>query len=166
METYLGKARSGSRPRTTPTNPHTQLDQNAPADLQEKIFEFARSLSGVATGPSAISVPGARAFCLPGCGEATGDRFMIECEFAHIHPPQDGSLHLTLPPAIVEPVIENGWAERHPLAGRYGLAANIVMVYGPRDEAELEVVKDLVRASHGWAGTADADGAGGGRSVA
>jgi hypothetical protein len=45
-------------------------------------------------------------------------------------------------------VIENGWAERHPLAGQYGLPGNIVMVYGPRDEGELAVVEDLVRASH------------------
>lgn len=87
MESYLARPRAGPRPRTTPTNPHTQLDQNAPADLQERIFELARSLSGVTTGPSAISVPGARAFCLPGCTEARRDRFMIDCEFAHIHPP-------------------------------------------------------------------------------
>ena len=38
--------------------------------------------------------------------------------------------------------------ERHPLAGQYGLPGNIVMVYGPRDEDELAVVADLVRASH------------------
>jgi phospholipase/carboxylesterase len=59
---------------------------------------------------------------------------------------------MTLPPEIVEKVIENGWAEFHPLAGRYGLPANIVMVYGPRDEEELAVAGDLIRASHAFAG--------------
>ena len=73
---------------------------------------------------------------------------MLEREFAHLHPPDDGSLHLSLPPAIVEAVIDNGWAERHPLAGKYGLPTNIVMVYGPRDEAELAIVEALVTASH------------------
>jgi phospholipase/carboxylesterase len=108
-------------------------------------------LPGVVTGPSAVSVPGARAFHLPAGAPTVADCFMIDREFAHLHPPSDGSLHLTLPPSIVATVIANGWAERHPLAGRYGLPDNIVMVYGPRDEDELAVVTDLVLASHGYA---------------
>lgn len=151
MTSFLDTRRIGPRPRTTPTNPHTQLDQNAPSHLQERVFEMARSLAGVAVGPSTVSVPGARAFHLPGSSQSAREAFMIEREFAHIHPPGDGSLHMALPPAIVDVVIDNGWAERHPLAGRYGLPANIVMVYGPRDEDELAVVSDLVRASHAFA---------------
>jgi hypothetical protein len=76
---------------------------------------------------------------------------MIDREFAHIHPPSDGSLHMVLPPDCIDRVIENGWAERHPLAGRYGFPANIVMVYGPRDDHEGGTVEDLVRASHSFA---------------
>jgi hypothetical protein len=148
MTTYLDQQRPGPRPRTTPTNPHTQLDQQAPADLQEAVFAFAQSLEGVAVGPSAVSVPGARAFHLPGCTQAGRGCFMIEREFAHLHPRSDGSLHMTLPPEIVDRVIERGWAERHPLSGKHGLPNNIVMVYGPRDAPELEVVQDLVLASY------------------
>jgi phospholipase/carboxylesterase len=55
---------------------------------------------------------------------------------------------MTLPPSIVDRVVVNGWAELHPLAGKYGLPANIVMVYGPRNETEFEVVANLLRASH------------------
>jgi hypothetical protein len=33
-----------------------------------------------------------------------------------LDPPSDGSLHLVLPPDLGDDVIENGWAERHPLA--------------------------------------------------
>ena len=55
------RRRAGPRPSTTPTNPHTQLTQNAPRDLQERVFSFASSLAGVVVGPSAVSVPGARA---------------------------------------------------------------------------------------------------------
>jgi phospholipase/carboxylesterase len=76
---------------------------------------------------------------------------MINQEFAHLHPAYDGSLHMTLPPDVVDAVIENGWAERHPLAGQHGLPTNIVMVYGPRDDDELAVVADLLRASHSLA---------------
>lgn len=148
---YLANRRAGARPRTTPTNPHTQLDQNAPHALQERVFVLAKSLAGVVIGPSAVSVPGARAFHLPHCAQANHGAFMIEREFAHLHPPSDGSLHMTLWPVIVDRVIANGWAERHPLAGKFGLPSNIVMTYGPRDEAELAVVEDLVRASHAYA---------------
>jgi phospholipase/carboxylesterase len=81
---------------------------------------------------------------------------MLEREFAHLHPRRDGSLHMSLPPAIVETVVDNGWAEYHPLAGKHGLPTNIVMVYGPRDEAELDIVSALVRASNAYACRADA----------
>jgi len=148
--TSFDRRRTGPRPRTTPTNPHTQLDQNAPPELQERVFEFGRALPGVRVGPSGVSVPGARAFHLQPGDRAPG-RCMIEGEFAHIHPASDGSLHMTLPPDIVDRAIDQGWAERHPLAGQHGLPANIVMVYGPRDDDELDVVTELVRASWEYA---------------
>lgn len=148
---FLTRRRSGPRPRTTPTNPHTQLTQNAPPELQERVFAFASALPGVIVGPSAVSVPGARAFHLPDRTDGAREGFMVGREFAHLHPPRDGSLHMALPLDVVDRVIGNGWAERHPLAGRYGLPGNIVMVYGPRDEDELAVVEELVRASHALA---------------
>lgn len=148
MPSYLDIKRAGARPRATTTNPHTQLDQNAPHELQEKVFALARALPGVVVGPSHVSVPGARAFHLPACAQPTDAGFMVEREFAHLHPRSDGSLHMALPPAIVQTVVDNGWAELHPLAGKYGLPTNIVMVYGPRDDAEVEIVGALVRASH------------------
>ena len=148
MKSFLSTKRAGSRPRTTPTNAHTQLDQNAPQDLQDMLFALAQALSGVAVGPSLVSVPGARAFHLPTSRQTKPGAFMVGREFAHLHPPSDGSLHMTLPPEIVTEVVENGWAELHPLAGQFGLPGNIVMVYGPRDENELSVVTDLLQASH------------------
>lgn len=148
---FLATRRAGERPETTPTNPHTQLTQLAPPELQETVFEHARALAGVKVGPSRVSVPGARAFHLPETSSARRDAFLIEHEFAHLHPARDGSLHLVLAPAVVDEVIANGWAEYHPLAGKHGLPTNIVMIYGPRDAAELAIVKDLVSASHAWA---------------
>jgi Family of unknown function (DUF5519) len=148
---FLVRRRAGPRPATTPTNPHTQLTQNAPHGLQERVFAYASSMPGVVVGPSAVSVPGARAFHLPSSSSAAREAFMVGREFAHLHPASDGSLHMVLAPALVDSVIENGWAERHPLAGQHGLPANIVMVYGPRDDAELAVVEDLIRSSHALA---------------
>jgi phospholipase/carboxylesterase len=145
---YLHWQRPGPKPKTTPTNPHTQLDQLAPVDLQEKVFDFARTLKNVVIGPSLVSVPGARAFHLPADQHVKHGCAMVQGEFAHLHPASDGSLHMTLPSNIVEKVIELGWAERHPLAGKYGLPDNIVMVFGPRNEKELEAVIDLVHTSY------------------
>lgn len=148
--------RSGPRPRTTPTNPHTQLEQNAPLPLQEQVAEFMFGLSCVDEIPSRISVPGARAMWLrDSCAAGPAHAFMIGREFCHLHPVSDGSLHLNLPEDVVQVAIDKGWAERHPLADRGLIPGNVVMVYGPRDEAELEVVKALIAASHRFAHPTD-----------
>jgi hypothetical protein len=72
--------RVGERPRTTPTNPHTQLDQQ-PTDLRwvEELAERVFALPGVVEEPSRISVPGARALVLAP-GEAAGppEAFLID----------------------------------------------------------------------------------------
>jgi phospholipase/carboxylesterase len=61
-------------------------------------------------------------------------------EFAHLHPHSDGSLHLTLPRDLAEEVVAKGWGEPHVVVGWATL-----MVYGPRDPAELKVVWSIVR---------------------
>jgi hypothetical protein len=145
--------RTGERPRTTPTNPHTQLDQQ-PSDLRW-VDELARrvfSLPGVVEEPSGISVPGARALVLAP-GEPTGppEAFLISREFAHLHPAPDHSLHAMLPTEAVAEAVDAGWAEPHPAALRGLIAATAVMLYAPRDNAELDVIEGLVRASHAFA---------------
>lgn len=144
--------RAGPRPRTTPTNPHTQLEQNAPAELQEKVAEFMFGLQCVDEVPSRISVPGARAMWLhDSCHAGPRNAFMVGREFCHLHPEYDGSLHLNLPDDVLDVAVEKGWAEPHPLAARGLIPRNVVMVYGPRDDDELEVVKALIAASHAFA---------------
>jgi Family of unknown function (DUF5519) len=145
--------RAGERPRTTPTNPHTQLDQQ-PTDLRwvEELAERVFALPGVLDEPSRISVPGARALILaPGQPTGPPEAFLIEREFAHLHPAPDHSLHAMLPPELVDEAIEAGWAEHHPVALRGLIPRTAVMLYAPRDEAELDVLESLVRASHAFA---------------
>jgi hypothetical protein len=45
-ESVLPK-RSGSRPRTTPTNPHTQLEQNPQPEMVEELARRGFALPGV-----------------------------------------------------------------------------------------------------------------------
>jgi hypothetical protein len=148
--------RLGDRPRTTPTNPHTQLDQQ-PTDLAwvEELARRVFSLPGVIEQPSRISVPGARALVLAP-EEATGppEAFLIDREFAHLHPAPDHSLHAMLPAETVTEAVAAGWAEPHPVALRGLIPPTAVMLYAPRDEAEVDVIEALVRASHAFARSA------------
>jgi hypothetical protein len=145
--------RVGDRPRTTPTNPHTQLDQQATdlrwaGELADRVF----ALPGVVEEPSRISVPGARALVLaPGEPVGPPEAFLIDREFAHLHPAPDHSLHAMLPTETVTEALAAGWAEPHPVALRGLIPPTAVMLYAPRDEAELEVIESLVRASHTFA---------------
>ena len=145
--------RVGARPRTTPTNPHTQLDQQ-PTDsrLVEELARRAFALPGVVEEPSGISVPGARALVLA-TSEPAGppEAFLIGREFAHIHPDPDHSLHAMLPTETVTEAVAAGWAEPHPVALRGLIPSTAVMLYAPRDDEELDVIERLVRASHAFA---------------
>jgi hypothetical protein len=144
--------RLGPRPATTPTNPHTQLDQQPDGSEQrEQLATSLFALAGVVERPSLISVPGARALWLDEGAAGPPEAFMVEHEFAHLHPGPDQSLHAMLPPALAVEAVEAGWAEQHPVARRGLIAANAVMLYAPRDDAEREVVEELVRAAHAFA---------------
>ncbi|MDT7572348.1 MAG: phospholipase/carboxylesterase [Actinomycetota bacterium] len=143
--------RLGAFPATSTNTPQEQLTQQSPPELQEELFDRLAKLDGVGTRDSAISVPGARAFVVrkPGGPE---EAFLVPQvgEFAHLHPAYDGSLHLALPPALAADLLAKQWGVAHPLAG-LRVTPGMVMVFGPRDANELEVVASVVATSHAWA---------------
>ena len=146
-------ARAGARPEVTPGIPQEQRSDNAPRDLQERLFDLVAALPGVTTRQSAISVPGARGFMLDEQHRGTdADAFLVPSagEFAHVHPGHDGSMHLALPPALAADLIGKGWGAAHPLAG-VRLTPGFVMLFGPRDDAELDTVVGVVTTAHDWA---------------
>lgn len=143
--------REAERPEVSWTIPQEQRSQNSPHAVQEELFERIARLPGVTSRQSAISVPGARGFFVaPDAGPV--DAFLVPRagEFAHLHPEHDGSLHLGLPAAQARDVVAKGWGVAHPLAG-VRLARGMVMVYGPRTLAELEIVTGIVATSHAYA---------------
>ena len=145
--------RQGDRPSTTNTNPHTQLNQQ-PEDLSfiGELMDWAFALSHIEKRPSAISVPGAIAMCMEQGHTCIGcNAFMIGTEFAHFHPHPDYSLHLGLPQNEAETMIEQGWGEWHPMIKRGILPPNIVMLYAPRNQEELEVTKVILGRSYEFA---------------
>lgn len=145
--------RRGPRPRTTaPTRqrpfPHQQLDERAPDHLEEALFQRVAALAGVRVAPSLVSLPESRAFHLDEAAGGPPAAFQRATEFAHTHTDNDNSLHLTLPPRLYEAVLRTGWGEPHPISGT-------MMLFGPRDEQELEVAWRIVEASWRWASTGE-----------
>lgn len=149
--------RRGTRPRATTTNPHMQLDQNAPVDLQDRLRNHALALPGVSPGVSQVSVPGSVAFFLTAPAEQPVLPDVLGGEWGHIHPHSDGSLHLNVPTALAEQLIEAGWAEFHCLVARGIIPPMVVMLYGPRDEEEFAVSAAIVEEAYLAAGGARAD---------
>ncbi|MFC6355404.1 luciferase domain-containing protein [Luethyella okanaganae] len=109
------------------------------------------ALEGVREGKSGVSAPSSLALYLRR-DLATGpsNAFFVGTEFAHLHGDGSGSLHLSLPLNLVEEVFTAGWGEQHPVV-KLGGPPNWVMLFGPRDRAELDVVWGLVHASYVFA---------------
>jgi phospholipase/carboxylesterase len=145
--------RAGEPPDVTPGIPQHQASQNAPASLQDDLWKRLETLDGVTTGPTTVGVAGTRALLLDRGRAAGPDAAFVlpaDGEFAHLHPDPDGSLHLALPDALAYDALAKGWAFAHPLAG-VRLSAGMVLVPGPRDAAEVEIVAGIVEASRLYA---------------
>ena len=144
-------ARPGDRPEVQFRIPQSQVSDNSPQHLQDALWQRISALPGVTHGQSRISVPGARGLSADdAAGPAEAFLVLSAKEFAHLHPSHDGSLHLALPLDLAGDAVAKGWAQVHPLAG-VRLTPGFVMVYGPRDEAELDVVAGIVEASYEYA---------------
>lgn len=143
--------RSGARPRTTTTFPHSQLDQQ-PTDTRhiEAVFAEAATWPSVREQPSTISVEGSRALVVePGAETGPAEAFMVGREFCHVHAQGDLSLHATLPVSLAEAAERAGWAEPHFLVRTGQAPPTVVLLYAPRDEAEGDVILRALR-SQAW----------------
>jgi hypothetical protein len=137
--------RTGPPPETIGPRPHSQVSQISPPALHRALAARALELPGVQPADSLVSVPGALAFVLD--EESAGgppEAFQAGREFAHLHPQEDGSLHMTLPAELAKRAFEQGWGKPHPYSGT-------PLIFGPRDEDELEVVLGLLLASYEYA---------------
>jgi hypothetical protein len=141
--------REGPPPETTHRDPHRQTSQNAPIPLQDDLVNLARTLPQVVVCDSLISLPGSRAFALDTPQDGP---FIIGREFGHIHPPDDGSLHLVVPPESVRQILRTGWGELHPVAMMGLIPMNTLMIFGPRTREELDVVWEVFKASYEYVG--------------
>ncbi len=146
--------RSGTRPTTSPEIPHEQLDQTPSLTIQAELWRRMIALPGVTVGASKKSVPTTRALHLdPAMARGPREAFIDGTEFAHLHGNHDGSLHASLPRDIADNAVAQGWAELHPLVRKGRRPPNLVMLYAPRDAAELETIWQFVERSYDFART-------------
>lgn len=158
MAPLILNPRSGPKPETTNRLPHSQLTQHGPDDVIQKLHHWCFALPSVANEHSAISVPGARALVLHEGTHCNHDAFMVGREFAHIHPhPDNGSMHVKLAAGDAKAVVAAGWGEDHYLVTQGHYPPGLIMVFSPRDEAELEVVKRIVGRSYEFATGSEAE---------
>jgi hypothetical protein len=144
--------RDGPFPRMTPANPQEQLDQFPPDwRLIERLAEHAFSLPKVVERPTQVAPDGSRALTLDDSAPMEQHSAMVGREFAHIHNPPVGSMHLMLPQAARELALGKRWVLRHPFAVRGWGPEGTVFVFAPRDQHELEWAKALLSVSHAWA---------------
>lgn len=144
--------RAGPPPQTTPWAPHIQQDQIAPPEMLAALAARVFALPDIEERPIYRADPPERGLWLKdGVQAGPADAFINEREIGHFHP-WDRSMHIALPPDVAKKAVSAGWAEVHPV-GRAGLAPqNFVMIYGPRDDHEVDIVFSLVQAAYLYAG--------------
>ena len=144
--------RQGKKPKTNYGLPHQQLDQIPPPEVYAKLKDQAFDFEFVERRPSVISVPGSEGLWLPeDGGHSCAEAFMRGNEFAHVHPPHDGSMHMMLPETDVAELLERGWGELHPLVPEGRMPPTTVLVFGPRNEGDLDVILRIIDASYKFA---------------
>lgn len=146
-------ARPGPLPRMTPANPQEQLEHFPPDwRLIELLASHAFALPGVVERPTQVAPDGSRALTLAPALPLNRQAVLVDREFAHIHNPPVGSMHLMLPQPVRDLALRKHWALRHPFAVRGWGPEGTVFVFAPRDEQELQWAKALLSVSHAWAG--------------
>ncbi|KAL4899563.1 hypothetical protein BDW74DRAFT_109873 [Aspergillus multicolor] len=169
--------RRGPRPTVAGIAPQRQLTQKPGAAMYDALASeihrlalehpstlytatscFEKHSTGIFYRLPTISVTNSTSSKSPKTSSNTHNhRITCNGEVCHSHP-SDGSLHLTLHPADVKVVLERGWAQRHPIARDSWwwvtriVPTGFVMTYAPRNEEELKVVVEIIRAAAWWVG--------------
>ena len=132
--------------------PHLQLSDNAVEDVYERMAGWLFGLEHVYEDRSRVSIPSTRAAWIEASEPINP---LAEREFTHIHTePGPGSQHLPIPKPDAEQILANGWGEPHPI-NHLVPDYELLMIYAPRDDQELAVVKTIVTRAYEWARTVD-----------
>lgn len=132
--------------------PQRQMSQQGGAGTRARMLAYLEGLAALNPGLLVIKGSGLEGAGTPalwldaegGAEEVPPYLKGIGGELVHVHP--EASAHVTVSPADAGALVRAGWAEWHRLSGFYHLVPlGYVLVYAPRDEAELELWKGVVR---------------------
>jgi len=138
--------RSGPAPQVNPGMPHLQLADNSDDDAYAQLADWLFGLDGVEEGRSRVSIPSSRAAWIT---EAPVNP-IAQREFTHIHTePGPGSQHTPLPAEVASEVLAKGWGVEHP-TNPYIHDFELLMIYAPRSDEELEAVKAIITQAYDW----------------
>jgi len=150
MSSFTLLQRAGDPPKTGLQPPQLQFSDQSPREVYQRMAHwFFSSFPHTREEPTRISVPSSRALWLDESVNAPQSAFMPppgNREFAHIH--EDGSFHLVMAEADETEVIEKGWGLHHPWKDR---GVNEVLLYAPRNDEEIELLKPVIEASYRFA---------------
>lgn len=130
--------RVGSAPALVGPIPHRQESESAPPELVDTLIDSINALTGVTVSTRGGYV--GRSFI--GVGARNWN--------AHIHhyedgDHQDGSMHIGMPQQVSAEIEAAGWGERHPAFPA------MLLVFSPRNQAEVETITKLVNLSYQFA---------------
>lgn len=143
--------RQGERPAIAPKWPCLQTAEAASESLRAALEVAILALPGVSRHAPPFGAPGIGFALDEDLSRGQPEAFVGDGCWIFLRP--EGSLHLSLRPEWAQKVLDHGWATIHPFA-RYMAGAvppQSLVVYAPRDAAELAVVARIVAAAHGYA---------------
>lgn len=143
--------RQGARPRLAPKWPCLQLDQAADAATRAALEIAILTLPGVTAQEGPFAAPGTGFALDEEMAGGQPEAFVGDGCWIALRP--CGSLHLSLRPEWAQKVVNHGWATVHPFA-RYMAGAvppQSLVVFAPRDRAELAVAVRIAAAAHAYA---------------
>lgn len=150
MSSFVLPRRPGDPPVTGQQPPQLQFSDTSPREVYEKMADwFFSTFPYTREEPTRISVSTTRALWLEEEIEACPAAFMPppgSREFAHLH--EDGGLHLVMDEEDEQEVIGKGWGLHHPWKNR---GVNEILVFAPRDDREINILKPVIEASYRFA---------------
>lgn len=143
--------RKGELPDIRGYAPHQQFSENSPEDILSLYEAWMFSLPHVRKVSARNSFPSARGAYID--ESVPVNKYLPNREFTHIHyEPGPGSLHIFLPPDIIDYIEEKKWGVIHPMYENIRNAPCIpVMIYSPRNEEDLVELKKIVKYGYDFA---------------
>ncbi|NER13516.1 hypothetical protein GWK08_08715 [Leptobacterium flavescens] len=150
-EKFILPLREGETPEIGKVPPQLQYSDKSPREIYKKLHDWMFStFPKVRKEATRISVPTTVAMWLDE-NEDVGhiDAFMIPPggrEFTHLH--LDGSIHTIVATEVENEIMDKKWGVRHMF---YDQGIKEILVYAPRDENDLEVIKKVIIKSYEYA---------------